>query len=148
MQDVRKTIQARLVADVTLRALLGGTATNSRIYTFYQGNATVSTEQPAYITIAQLGRARQGGTVPVTYSLAIWGITQQAVENVRDRLVGTERHGDTEDVRKGLLNGRVLTTAQSRKIYVTLINENENPQAPPNFFGKTVQVQASWLGVD
>jgi hypothetical protein len=146
MQDIRKALQALLVADSTLRTLLGGTTADPRIYAFYKGDATIDPDRPAYITMALLGRNAQGAIVHPTFSMAIWGRTQQVVENVRDRLVGTE-YGTTEATRKGLLNQRVFTAASGRRFHVSLTAESEHPQPNTNYFGKTVQVQAAWLKV-
>ena len=145
MQDIRKLLQARLSNDSTLRTLLGGTAADPRVYAFYKGDAAVDVQRPAYITVAMLGRRQQGAVAHPTFSFAIWGRTQQVVENVRDRLVGTELATDTEEVRKGLLNDRVLTTDRGRKVHCALIAESEHPQPNTNYFGKTVQVAAAWL---
>lgn len=133
MKDIRIRIADLLRSDVTLQGLLGGTATDPRVYWYYEGDATVGPAIPAYVTISNIATPETGGAVlSPLFSFVIWARRQETVEAVRDRLMV-------------LLHKKILITdpPDSNRWYAKRTAEQDSFQHQPNFTGKTVHFRFS-----
>lgn len=137
MQDIKDKLLDVARADTALMTLLGGTATDPRIYPYYEGKAEVKPTKPVYITYSQSASPEAIYAVeqPV-FTWVIWGRTWTQVENVRDRL-RTLFHKQIH----------ITNTPYSRRLYTKVVSEADSFQQQPDFAGKTLQIRAGWSTV-
>lgn len=139
MKDLRLRLGDMLRNDATLQAILGGTPTDPRVYNYYEGDATVGPDIPAYVTISNIATPETGGAVlsPI-FSFVIWARRQDTVEAVRDRLCGVPGTA-------GLLHKQIIVTdpPASQRWYGKRTAEQDSFQHQPNFTGKTVHFRFS-----
>lgn len=141
MDDILKKLLSLLTNDALLRTLLGGTAADPRVYLYYQADAFVTNETPAYLTVALTSVRSAGAVTTPSYTVAIWSRGQDRIEQIRNRLMGTHAAPG------GLLHKQYHQTTVGRRLYTKVIGEVDRFQPQPNFSGKQVIVQASWLEV-
>lgn len=133
MQDIKEALLARANADTALSALLGATPADTRIYEYYQGDASVSVAQPAFITFANLAFPENfSGVARPTFSFVIWAAKFDVVEPIAMRL-------------EALFHKRLFVTSIGRKLYTKRVHVNDTSQEQPNFAGKTVHYRVSSL---
>lgn len=127
VNEIKKKLPAMLRNDTTLKPLLGSTATDPRVYHYYQPEAVIDDRQKAYITYAQLAFPEMTQSVgePV-FSLAVWGLNQETIEAVGERLVT-------------LLHETPLTTLTGKPLWATKVGERDSFQENTKFAGKTYQ---------
>lgn len=88
MQAYKQAIIDALANDSQFKALTGATADDPRLYWYYQGDAVVSAEKPAYVTYALTASPEQTQALKnPSFTFVIWGKDATVVEAVRDRLV-------------------------------------------------------------
>lgn len=137
MIDIKDKILDVLRADTALMGLLGGTAADPRVYPYYEGQAIVNAQKPAYVTYSQSANPEATYAVenPV-FTFVIWGRTWTQVERIRDRF-------------RALLHKKILITdaPDSRRLYTKVINEVDSFQQQPDFAGKTLHLRAGWSTV-
>lgn len=122
-EDIKRYLVG-LRTDTVLKAAMGGTTTDPRIYSYYQPAALIDATHPAYITYAltALPEATQATEDPV-FTLAVWALNIEAMQPVRDRLVT-------------LLNERPLTMPSGRTVWGTKISERDSYQENTKFTGR------------
>lgn len=137
MDDIKLKLLDMMRTDPTLQALLGGSATDPRVYMYYQGDALIDPEHPGYITFSNIStpEAVQAVENPV-FSLVVWTRTWARCEEIRDRL-------------RALFHQRILITAapDSRRLYTKLVGEQDSYQDQPKYAGKTIRLRAGWSTV-
>lgn len=127
--DIKRLIVAKIRADVALKALLGVTTDDPRVYAYYLPTATVSATQRAYITYAQTSFPEQTqATADPVFNLAVWGIDWEVAEAVRDRLVA-------------LFDEKALTTIHGRTVFGTILLQHDNYQENTKFTSVVVQIR-------
>lgn len=129
--DIKRLIVARLSTDATLRRLLGIRAgvPDPRVYAYYQPSALVDADRPAYITYAQTSwPGSTSATGQPVFNLAIWGISWEAVEPVRQRLLE-------------LFDEKLVATVAARQFFATVVNQHDNYQEDTKFASVILQVQ-------
>ncbi|CAN5608060.1 hypothetical protein BH24ACT15_BH24ACT15_34850 [soil metagenome] len=128
MIDVRRLLVATLRADPVIAPLLGATASDPRVYWYYQPSAEISSTRQAYITYAQTAfpPTDRSATGDPVFTLAICGLNIQVVETIRDRLVA-------------LFDERQLATSAGRIIHGTRLAEHDSFQEHTKFAGRNMQ---------
>lgn len=136
MDDIKLKLLDMMRTDPTLQALLGGSPPDPRVYMYYQGDALIDSQHPAYITFSNIStpEAVQAVENPV-FSIVVWSRTWSRCEEVRDRL-------------RDLFHKKIfVTTPDSRRIYTKLVGEQDSYQDQPKYAGKTMQLRAGWSTV-
>lgn len=141
MDDILQKLQDVLRDDATLQTLLGGTAADPRVYLYYLAEALITEAMQAYITVALTNTRSTGAVTTPSYTVAIWARGQSRVEAVRDRIAGTHASPG------GLLHKQYHQTDVGRRLYTKVVGEVDRFQPHPNFSGKQLIVQASWLEI-
>lgn len=133
--DIRRYLVGLTAADAALRASMGASTTNPRIYAYYQPSATIDVAHPAYITYAMTANPEHTSAVgkPV-FTLAIWGLDGDAVERVRARLVT-------------LIEETPLTVATGAVVWGTRKGEHDSFQENTKFSGLNLQFEFGYSRV-
>lgn len=130
----KSSVLSALALDTALYELLGVTPADPRIYWYYNGDAVLSETQPAYITYMLINLPEiPGAVVSPILSLMIWGIDEQVVENVRDRVAAL--FGDEQ--------GKELVFS-NQTVWSKKTNESDSYQETPHAAGRTMQYRFSW----
>ena len=134
MKTLKAGLRALLVADASLKRLLGGTVSDPRIYWYYGGDALISLTLPAYITYALISHTEAAGAVesPI-FSLALWAINAETLEDVSTRI-------------ETLLSDQNYTIG-GEKVHMRRINAADGTQASAQYAGKMLQYRLSWSRV-
>ncbi|MCD6451252.1 MAG: hypothetical protein J7L64_02635 [Acidobacteria bacterium] len=90
MKEIKEAIYGKLVADETLRVLLGASAEDPRIYYYFPpGEIGLSSSAPAYITYYELSSASPFiEREEEVYAIDIWACTLSVLEDVFSRVDG------------------------------------------------------------
>jgi hypothetical protein len=123
--------------DPDCRRLLGirNNADDPRIYAYYAPLAVVDEQRPAYITYAQTGfPERYAATGDPVFNLAIWGLSWEAVEPVRERMLA-------------LFDAKLLVTQTGRKVFGIVLLQHDNYQENTKFASVVVQVRLGFSQV-
>lgn len=136
MIDIKRYIVSLSTIDPALKAALGATPPNDpRIYWYYQPSAIIDAQHPAYITYAMTAVPEESLAVSIpVFSLAIWGLNQQSVETVRERLVI-----DLQEI--------PLVTGTGRNMWGTKVGERDSYQENTKFAGLTLQFEFGYSRV-
>lgn len=129
MSELLRLIIATLSQDYTLQQLLGVRTRDPRIYHYYQGDAVISDEQRAYITLAMTANPERTWAVrePVI-TAAVWAIRGDIVDAVRERLLALLDFTDRPH--------EYLETESGRKVQPILIAEHDSAQENTKFSGE------------
>jgi|OpeIllAssembly_1097287.scaffolds.fasta_scaffold00003_22 hypothetical protein len=136
MDDIKLKLLDLMRTDPTLQAYLGGSVTDPRVYMYYQGDALIDSQHPAYITFSNIstGEAASAVEEPV-FSVVVWSRTWSRCEEIRDRL-------------RALFHKKIfVTTPDSRRIYTKFVGEQDSYQDQPKYAGKTIRLRAGWSTV-
>lgn len=134
---LKRLIVATIRQDPDCRRLLGirNHVDDPRVYAYYSPTATVDEERPAYITYAQTGHPeRYHATGDPVFNLAIWGMSWEAVEPLRERMVA-------------LFDAKTLTTATGRQVHGVVLLQHDNFQENTKFASVVVQMKLGYSQV-
>jgi hypothetical protein len=135
--SLKRLIVSTIRNDPECRTLLGirNKVDDPRVYAYYSPTATVDAERPAYITYAQTGHPeRYNATGDPVFNLAIWGLSWEAVEPVRERMVA-------------LFDGKTLVTAAGRAVHGVVLLQHDNFQENTKFASVVVQIKLGYSQV-
>lgn len=134
--SLKRLLVATISGDLDCRRLLGiRNHQDPRVYAYYAPTATVDEERPAYVTYAQTGfPERYHATGDPVFNCAIWGLSWEAVEPVRERLVA-------------LFDGKLLTTAAGRQVHGVVLLQHDNFQENTKFASVVVQIKLGFSQV-
>ena len=127
--DTRLKMVDILSQDATLRALMGGSAADPRVYPYYRGEAKITPELPGYITYTMTARPEAVVAVDSpTYSIGVWARSEGRCEELSTRVMA-------------LLHQRLLLTSAGRRVYTKVINAEDAFSEQPNYCGRRLHVR-------
>lgn len=133
---VRRMIVAVVRNDATIRALMGGTASDPRIYPYYSPSAIIDAAHPAYVTYATTTYPEVTTAVGgIIYTLAVWALNTDVMEDVRDRLVAL------------LGDGAHHTLGNGQVVRGDTVGEHDSFQENTKFAGKQLQIRFGYSAV-
>jgi hypothetical protein len=134
---LKRLLVATIRQDPACRTLLGirNNLDDPRVYAYYSPTATVEVERPAYVTYAQTGfPERYHATGDPVLNCAIWGLSWEVVEQVRERLVA-------------LFDAKTLTTETGRLVHGVILLMHDNFQENTKFASIVVQIKLGFSQV-
>jgi len=135
ISDIKKSLLSVLEGDATMTTLLGATASDPRIYPYYNGDAKITTTLLAFITYSNLAvpEAQFAVEDPV-FSFTIWSRTWVNTEAVRDRMCALLDKQDIDSIDTPI-----------RKLYSKKVGERDQYQEQPQYAGKAVMFRVGTL---
>lgn len=121
-------------SDPTLIRLLGVRSTDPRVYRYYEPDAVISDAQKAYITIALVADPERTGAVQQpTFTLAIWGIKYEYVEQVYMKVL--------ELLDFTTRPSEYLTTASGVQVQPIKLGSHDSAQENTKFAGRQLTLR-------
>jgi hypothetical protein len=132
---IREAVYTTIVADATFRTLTGWTATDPRLYWYFQGDAELSGSKRAYITYTLLNTPEPQAVSQPIYSFRIWAREEDLDQMllVRDRL-------------KALFHQKLLSVS-SQPVYGKCVMEGDAFQPEQRFAGLNIQFRFGYSTV-
>jgi hypothetical protein len=124
-----------IVADATFRTLSGWTATDPRLYWYFQGDAELSGTKRVYITYTLLNVSEPEGVSQPIYSFRIWAREEDLEQMllVRNRL-------------RALFHQQLLAVS-GQPVFGKVIMEGDAFQPEQRFAGLNVQIRFGYSTV-